>query len=259
MFTFRDEKMHQRNIIIAGTWKIMCVLSAVFLFGVTGGHGQTIHTQKKDVQYIYNGNLTPGYVGAIRTLQAPHGTPVDETYFQPVKLMGAGGIQIAPAAEGRFLPFMKAPQIFGLNIGKVYRFRVTGIHLKPGVEVFPTVELIDRTHPPLGEEAKYPILIELTHEDLKLASEGKFVTRVIYVEDPDFALPITETEESGQGYYEISSSSDPLAVADILGRPVAILRIGGRGPDMITEPGMEFLYHCPPFLHYTFPEQEKNQ
>lgn len=210
-----------------------------------------VRTGNAGVQYLYQGGLPPGQVGGLRTLQAPYGTPVDETFFQPVKILADDDTLVAPAADGQFMPLMPAPQIFGLSVGKVYRFRVTGIRLYPGVEVFPTIEVVDRTHPPAGEETKYPILIELAYEDLVLAAQGKYVTRVIYLEDPNTALPVVQTEEMGQGYYEVTPGSDPLAVADVLGRPVAILRIGGRGPNIQEEMDMEFLYDCPPFLHYT--------
>ena len=43
---------------------------------------------------------------------------------------------------------------------------------------------------------------------------------------------------------------DPLAVADALGRPVAILRLGGRLPDHQTGPDEHFLYGSPPVVKY---------
>ena len=72
--------------------------------------------------------------------------------------------------------------------------------------------------------------VELTEEDLKLALAGKFVTRVIYLEDPRNALPVRDDPQE-QTWFEAAPGQDPLAVADGLGRPVAILRMGGRLPD----------------------------
>ncbi len=69
-------------------------------------------------------------------------------------------------------------------IGAVYRLRVTNIRLAEGIEVFPTIEVIDRLYPPPGQECRFAIPVELTEEDLKLAIDGKFVTRVIFLEDP---------------------------------------------------------------------------
>ena len=56
------------------------------------------------------------------------------------------------------------------------------------------------------------------------------MTRVIYLEDPDHALPVAEKPDE-QTYFEVPPGDNPLDVADRLGRPMAILRMGGRVPD----------------------------
>lgn len=233
------------------TTRICCVFSVCWVSFFAVGTAWPQVAEPTNVYYLNRGDMTPGRVGAYRHLRAPYGTPVDETFFQAVKLTAPAGVSIAGAMEGQFTGLQPAPQTFGMQVGQVYRFRVTGIRLHPGVEVYPTVEVIDRTHPPHGEELKYPILIELTEEDMVLAAHGKFVTRIIYIEDPNTALPVPETEESGQGYYEITPGADPMAVAGVLGRPVAILRMGGRAPDSAAEADMPFLYHCPPLIFHS--------
>ena len=61
----------------------------------------------------------------------------------------------------------------GLTIGPVYRFRVTEIPGQPGLEIFPTVELIDRLYPPPGQALRFPVPIELTQDELLMAAEGR--------------------------------------------------------------------------------------
>lgn len=240
-------EMNHKNFMT----RVCCVFSVCWVCLFTAHTAYPQETRDSNVYYLNRGDLVPGRMGAYRKLQAPYGTPVDETYFQAVKLTAPAGVSIAGAAEGRFAALQPAPQTFGMQVGQVYRFRVTGIRLHPGVEVYPTVEVIDRTHPPHGQEAIYPILIELSEEDMVLAARGKFVTRVIYIEDPNTALPVVETDQTGQGYYEITPGADPMAVASVLGRPVAILRLGGRAPNSAAEADMPFLYHCPPLLSYS--------
>ena len=53
---------------------------------------------------------------------------------------------------------------------------------------------------------------------------------MIYLEDPRNALPARESAGDRTGSRS-APGQDPLAVADGLGRPVAILRLGGRLPD----------------------------
>ncbi len=112
--------------------------------------------------------------------------------------------------------------------------------------------MIDRLYAPIGQELRFPIPIDVTEADLKLALAGKFVTRVIYLEDPRHALAGTPRLRRSQNWFEAAPGQDPLAVADGLGRPVAILRLGARLPDQGSDPF--FFFGSPPFL--AFPPQQ---
>ncbi|REJ68620.1 MAG: hypothetical protein DWQ31_07625 [Planctomycetota bacterium] len=152
---------------------------------------------------------------------------------------------VAFASQGNFEPTAATPRRAGLLIGSVYRLKVTEIDGYPGVEVFPTIEIIDRIYPPPGLEAKFPIPIQLTQDDLVRASEGQMVTRVIYLEDPESALPAAEVDGE-QYWFDVGPDQDPLLVADTLGRPVAILRMGGLLPGRFG-PDQQFLFGSPPY------------
>jgi len=123
-------------------------------------------------------------------------------YFQPVEIKAPQGALVSLAVAGTFDGPKPAPRRTGFLIGQVYRMRVTNIHLHPGMEVFPTIEVTDRLYPPRGQETRFAIPIELTQEDLELALQGKFVTRVIYLEDPRRALPVAEDPQR-QEWFEI--------------------------------------------------------
>ena len=195
-----------------------------------------------DVHYQFDGFAPPGAVGSWRLLR---GGPVPG-YFQPVEIIAPEGVSVALAADGRFCEPQATPINVGLLIAPVYRLRVIGIPNELGRELYPTVELIDRVYPPVGQERRFPIPIEITADDLRLAIEGRFVTRVVYLEEPDSALPYA-TEPNHPEWYDVGPHHNPLQVADQLGRPVAILRIGSRLPDDRTGPDMQFLGNCPPF------------
>jgi hypothetical protein len=194
------------------------------------------------VHYHHAGIMPPGAIG---TQQLRRGGPLPG-YFQPVEIRGPEGSLIAPAAGGGFEQDRREVLYVGLHIGNVYRLRVTNIPNQEGVEVYPTIELIDRLYPPIGQEFKFPIPIELTQEELEMAASGKFVTRVVYLEDPDTAMPVAR-ESDEQAYFEVQRGDDPLAVADSLGRPMAIVRMGARVPDA-DGPDAAFLYGCPPLI-----------
>ena len=152
---------------------------------------------------------------------------------------------ISLAAANQFGAAQGAPLRAGFLIGSVYRMRVTNIPRSEGIEVFPTIEVIDRLYAPAGQEIRFSIPVELTQEDLEMAIRGRFVTRVIYLEDPQNALPVRSNPEA-QNWFEVGPGRDPLAVADGLGRPVAILRLGARVPDQGPDPG--FLFGSPPWV-----------
>jgi uncharacterized repeat protein (TIGR01451 family) len=166
-----------------------------------------------------------------------------------VRIRAPQGARIALAMEGSALQWYPDELLAGAAIGAVYRFSVTDIPNLPNVEIFPTVELIDRLYPPPGLALRYPIPIELTLEELELAAAGAFVTRVIYIEDPHQALPVNQNRDADQPWFEAASGDDPLVAADRFGRPVAILRIGGRVPSATGEPG-SWLQGAPPLTMF---------
>ena len=69
-------------------------------------------------------------------------------------------------------------------------------------------------YPPPGLALRYPIPIELTQDELELAARGAFVTRVIYIEDPQQALPISRKASDEQPWVEAPPGEDPLVTAD---------------------------------------------
>ncbi len=204
--------------------------------------------QQPNVHYLHQGVMPPGAIGS-RQLQ--RGGPLPG-YFQPVEIRAPAGALVSLAAEGHFQPASPRPQVVGMLIGGVYRLKVTHIPHAEGLEVFPTVEVIDRTYPPRGQELRFPIPIELTLQDLRLALTGRFVTRVVYLENPRNALPVAE-DPAEHNWFEASPGQDPLAVADTLGRPVAIVRMGARLPGDPQEIGEQFFFGSPPLVQFSHP------
>jgi hypothetical protein len=170
------------------------------------------------------GDMPPGYLGQARLA----GRGFVNGYFQPVALTGPQGTRFALTRNGGYSEGSELLQA-GLLVGSVYRFQVTRIPMMEGAELYPTLEVIDRTYPPPGLATRYPIVINLDQEDLEAALAGKMVTRVIYLEDPETAIPMQQTPVTNRPV-EVAEFQDALAVADRLGRPVAIVRIGSLAP-----------------------------
>lgn len=189
--------------------------------------------------YRHRATMAPGAVGRDMLTR---GGPL-QGYFQPVKITGPQGAKISLVVGGKFEKPKDMPAMAGMLIGGVYRFKVSNIPGSEGEEVYPTVEVINRLYPPYGQKTRFPIPIELTQQELELAASGLFVIRVIYLEDPTNAFPFRENPKQ-QRFFDVGPDQEPLQVADTLGRPMAILRIGSRVPDEVLTGN--FLYGSPP-------------
>jgi hypothetical protein len=234
----------------SGLGRVACSLLAValawsMLSASLPAAGPPVHFEHAD-------SLPTGAIGSAQLLR---GGPLPG-YFQPVEIKGPPGALVSTSETGEFSAPQRAPLVLGMLIGSVYRLRVTNIPNQEGQEVFPTIEVINRLYPPVGLENKFPIPIDLTQEELEIALSGRFVTRVIYLEEPNAALPIAQ-KPGDQSYFEVGDGENPLDVADTLGRPMAILRLGGRVPDA-EGADATFLYNSPPLVRWK-PAPKQNQ
>ena len=203
-------------------WVACCLLVVASVLFCTP---RLLWGQTPDVHYRHRGDMP---LGAIGRWQLQRGGPLPG-YFQPVEIKVPAGAKISLAESAQSARGGSASVLAGLLIGPVYRLGVTQIPFHVGAEVYPTIEVIDRLYPPPRQAPRFPIPIEITQNDLELALDGRFVVRVIYVEDPRSALPIT-SDRDHPDWFDVEPGDDPLKMADALGRPVAIVRMGGRLP-----------------------------
>jgi hypothetical protein len=215
------------------------------------GLATMLWSQEPRAHFWHDGSMPPGAIGG-RQLQ--RGGPLPG-FFQPVEIKAPAGALVSLATANQFDAPQPAPRRAGFLIGGVYRLRVTGIPKAEGLEVFPTIEVIDRLYAPADQQVRFAIPVELTREDMQLAIDGKMVTRVIYLENPLDANPARSDPQGGQNWSDVGPGRDLLAVADAIGRPMAILRMGGRVPDQGPDPG--FFFGSPPFVAYP-PRPEAN-
>jgi hypothetical protein len=223
---------------------LLCLSLATFCAAI----GDASPANAQGVWHLQDrGDAPPGVIG-MRQLERGGPRP---GYFQPVEITADNGALISLATEHGFTDPKREKTLAAMLIGPVYRLKVSNIQFHEGEEVYPTIEVIDRLYPPPGQAARFPIPIELTQEELELALDGRYVQRVIYVENPRDALPVREVPGL-QRYYEVDPKQDPLEVADRLGRPVAILRMGSRVP-VAGEDDTTFHYHHPPLMQFEPP------
>ncbi len=175
----------------------------------------------------------PGVAGRWATVQRGY-----QPIMQPVRvdLAGVEGqVSFFTRDDVRGTP-LPAPAIVGLQVGATYRLKISNLAGFPGVELYPTVEMLDRLHPPRGREIEFAVPITLTVDEITEALEGRLVTKVIYLEQPDRAAPLRNSTADRTRL--ISPRENVLAIADEAGRPMVIVRLGERLPDAAApEPG----------------------
>ncbi|MFZ5829747.1 MAG: hypothetical protein ACOY3P_06655 [Planctomycetota bacterium] len=144
--------------------------------------------------------------------------------------VGPDGMQVNwdVSAPGMFdSEVLVAPARYNFPQGAIYRLKLTNVPGRPGVELYPTIEVapaMPRTEAFLAHNA---VPVQLTEEDLDQVLTGNFVTKVIYLPDPEFqelALAGVETLVSTR----LDPGVDPIIEADRRGSILAILRVGNK-------------------------------
>jgi hypothetical protein len=159
----------------------------------------------------------------------------DSSYFQPIRVILDGGGDVSVYHSRPATPFKQAsPAQFGVLVGHMHRLTIGNIPDLPGVELYPTIEILDRLHPPRGQKHNFPILIHIDQRDIDLALAGNLVTRVVYLEQPQIAAPF-ELDEATRAR-DLDKKDNAMAQADRYGRPMVIVRLGGRVPSAHGEP-----------------------
>jgi hypothetical protein len=187
--------------------------------------------------------MPPGEIGAIQLARKPELRGV----WQAIEIKGPAGMRVSMADAGQFSEDLAAARL-ALMVGYPYRLRLTGITFQEEAALYPTLEIIDRIHPPAEREHRFPIPIEIDEDDIAEALRGEMIFKVIYLEDNQIADPI-DTAGNPQRVLDLRPSQDALQAADRLGRPVAILRIGSRVPNVTEGQDWDaFLYGCPAWV-----------
>jgi len=151
--------------------------------------------------------------------------------FQPVRIQlpSRGNVTLYAGSPQRAVS-LPAPAHAGVMVGGIYRLKLSRMPEFPGIELYPSIEIIDRLHPPTGMAWRFPVPIEFIEEELELAISGRMITKVIYLEQPQLAGEEELTRP--MRVRMISPRQNLLTAADRLGRPLVIIRLGGRLPDI---------------------------
>ena len=115
--------------------------------------------------------------------------------------------------------------------GGIFRLKLTDIQGREGVELYPTLEVGTASYRTAAYLAHNAIAIQFTEEDLDQALSSNFVTKVIYLPDPEFqgdAISGIDTLVN----HRLEPGLDPIVEADRRGSILAIIRLGNKDIEM---------------------------
>jgi hypothetical protein len=123
------------------------------------------------------------------------------------------------------------PGRYNFDQGAIYRLRLNNVAGRAAKQYYPSLEIAPSTPRTDAYLTHNAIPIEFTDEDFDQVDAGNFVTKVIYLPDPqhqELAIAGVETLVSTR----LDPGVDPIAEADRRGTILAIVRLGGIDLEM---------------------------
>ena len=120
--------------------------------------------------------------------------------------------------------------------GAIYRFKLTNIPGRPGTELYPSLEIGPKTPRTEAYLAHNAIPVGFTEQDFDQIQSGNYVTKVIYLPDPEFQTGLDggiDTLVSSR----LNPGVDPIVEADRRGAILCIIRVGNIDPELPGIPG----------------------
>ena len=134
---------------------------------------------------------------------------------------------------------MVCPFSYNFGQGAIYRIRLSNVPSRLGKDYYPTIEVAQSMVRSQAFLAHNTIPIEFTDNDFDQVDAGNYVTKVIYLPDPEFqglAMAGVGTLVNTQ----LEPGTDPITEADNRGAILVIIRLGNKDlsiPGSIPGPG----------------------
>jgi hypothetical protein len=156
-----------------------------------------------------------------------------------IRFTGPDGMKIAwSTGSGFTAPMVQAPGRYNFLQASIYRLKLSNIRGRPGLEVYPTLEVVPANPKTAAFLAHSAVPIEFTNQDFQEIIEGKYLVKVIYLPDPQFQ------ELAATGIDEIISTrlepgADPILEAQRRGSILLVIRMGNVDQEAPNTPPLD--------------------
>ncbi|MFO0826062.1 MAG: hypothetical protein U0792_23585 [Gemmataceae bacterium] len=226
--------MHSRVLPLTGTLVIGGLLGSLALGGPPRPTTGILQTGGTTGIYPTPGMGPPGAVAAFGAIVPPpapgHIINAAPAPLLAAKFLAPKGVQVTAFPGSPLASKFETPTVMGLRPGYVYRFELSNLPYEDGKSLYPEVEVRGVLVPRPGMKyMDYPIPLLFTPADISRALAGALITKVIYLEDPEKAIP---AEASADAPIEVPENTERGAIkaATDNGRLMAIVRLGNRKP-----------------------------
>lgn len=183
------------------------------------------------------GGGAPGAVAAVGALTgggmpgpyAPHRTEV--------RFVGPNGMKVS-WYTGAGMGSIDAPGRYNFVQAAIYRLKLSNIPGRPGLELYPTLEVVPVNNKTATFLAHSAVPVTFTEEDFEQVTAGNYVVKVIYLPDPQ------HQDLAVVGAAEIVSTPldpgvDPIAEACKRGNILLVVRLGNIDLEAPNTPPMD--------------------
>jgi hypothetical protein len=169
--------------------------------------------------------------GALNLAQPPFAIRRSQIYFAAPKAAKIGWYAQSPTQDKDGKPVLvpytlDVPGRYNFVQGAIYRIKLYNIPGRPGLELYPTLEVVPSNPKTEAFLAHNAIPVEFTDEDFDQVLNGNFITKVIYLPDPRFQNPLAAGPEELTST-RLEPGQDPVAEAYKRGHILLIVRMGG--------------------------------
>ena len=189
------------------------------------------------------GSGVPGAVAAVAPLN-PKMAGLFSAKRTSVRFSKPNGMRIswyAPGADGKAkftTSTLTVPGRYNFQQASIYRLKMTNIPGRPGVALYPTLEVVPGNAKTATFLAHSTVPVVLTQEDFDQVLAGNYLVKVIYLPYPQFqdfaAIGINEVVST-----RLEPGQDPIEEAKRRGHILLVLRMGNIKLEDPNTPAMD--------------------